>query len=168
MGNKNSKLEDRVQESPVRQDLERQLTGGLIRMARLYRNGVNGTLSAYGISDSQAVPVLHIARSGGGMRQHALAEEIGIRGPSLVRLLDQLCAQGLVERRDDCHDKRAKTLHLTAAGDALAARVEGALQVLRGRLLAPMADEELRVFLRVLEELEKGVGAVTEAPGRSV
>jgi MarR family transcriptional regulator for hemolysin len=55
-----------------------------------------------------ALPVLHIARSGGGMRQGHLAEELGVEGPSLVRILDQLCAAGLVERRDDPKDGRPR------------------------------------------------------------
>ena len=70
------------------------------------------------------MPVLTIARAGNGMRQGVLAEELGVEGPSLVRILDQLCLGGLVERRDDPTDKRAKTLHLTAEGQALAAVIE--------------------------------------------
>nr|WP_246221792.1 MarR family transcriptional regulator [Marichromatium bheemlicum] len=134
----------------------------MVRLSRLYRQEVNRELARYGISDAQAVPVLHIARGGGGMRQHALAEEIGIRGSSLVRLLDQLCASGLVERRDDGSDRRAKTLHLTAAGEALAERVEVALGRLREGLLAPVADADLALTLRVLETLEQGLAARAE------
>ena len=136
-----------------RQVLERRLTAELIRVARLYRKEVNRSLSGYGISDARAVPVLHIARYGGGMRQNVLAEEIGIEGPSLVRLLDQLCAHGLVERRDDCHDRRAKTLHLTPAGEELAARVEAVLVDIRGRLLAGLDDATLTAGLSVLDAL---------------
>mgnify|MGYP000069392110 CR=1 FL=1 len=133
--------------------LRRQLTTLLIRAARLYRKEVNRALTTYGISDAQAIPVLHIARHGGGMRQHELAEEIGIEGPSLVRLLDQLCAHGLVERRSDPQDRRARTLHLTDAGEVLAARVETALVGIRGRLLAAVSEADLSTCLRVLESL---------------
>lgn len=132
--------------------------GGIVRIARIYRNRiVDRALSAYGISDAQAVPVLHIARSGGGMRQNILAEEIGIKGPSLVRLLDQLCSQGLVERRDDEHDRRAKNLHLTAEGEALAARVEAALQHIRSHLLSTLGDAELAVGVKVMATLQNAL-----------
>ena len=103
---------------------ERAFAQGLLRLARIYRREVNRALAAHGISDAKAMPVLHIARAGGGMRQGMLAEEIGVEGPSLVRILDQLSQAGLVERRDDPSDKRAKTLHLTSEGQALAAVVE--------------------------------------------
>lgn len=138
-----------------REGTERQLTSNLVRVARLYREEVNRALSFYGISHAKAVPVLHISRYGGGIRQNILAEEIGIKGPSLVRLLDQLCAQGLVERRDDSHDRRAKNLHLTPAGDELAARVEAALLEVRGRLLASINDTDIATCLRVIEVLGK-------------
>lgn len=137
--------------------------GGIVRIARVYRNRVvDRALSAYGISDAQAVPVLHIARSGGGMRQNILAEEIGIKGPSLVRLLDQLCSQGLVERRDDEHDRRAKNLHLTVAGEALAARVESALQHIRSHLLTMLGDADLEAGVRVMATLQNALDATDD------
>lgn len=148
----------------IRHDNERKLTGGMIRLARIYRQEVNRTLSAYGLSDAQAVPVLHIARSGGGMRQHQLAEEIGIKGPSLVRLLDQLCFNGLVERRDDGLDRRAKNLHLTAAGEALAERVEAVLAQVRERLLAAIDDADLAAALRVITLLQDALDQGRAAP----
>ena len=132
---------------------ELQLTSDIIRVGRIYRKKVSRALSAYGISDAQAFPVLHIARFGGGMRQNILAEEIGMEGPSLVRLLDQLCTNGLVERRDDSVDRRAKTLHLTTAGEELAVLVEDALGKIRKRLLLSVSDADLEAALRVLATL---------------
>ena len=146
-----------------RRERERLLIIRVVRLSRIYRREVNRVLGGYGISDAQAVPVLHIARFGGGMRQSVLAEEIGIEGPSLVRLLDQLCGNGLVERRDDEGDRRAKTLHLTPAGESLAARVEEATGQLRAELLGPVAEADLAAALRVLDVLETGLAARAES-----
>ena len=149
----------------LRKQNERQLTGSIIQVARIYRKKVSRALAAYGISDAQAVPVLYIARFGGGMRQNMLAEEIGIEGPSLVRLLDQLCANGLVERRDDNLDRRAKNLHLSAAGMEMAERVEAVLVQIRGQLLKSISDADLEASLRVLSLLQAELelpGAMTE------
>ena len=137
----------------LRKKNERQLTSSIVQVSHIYRKKISRSLAAYGISDSQAVPVLYIARFGGGMRQNILAEEIGIEGPSLVRLLDQLCANGLVERRDDTLDRRAKNLHLTTAGEEMAARIEAALVQIRGRLLTSINDADLEAALRVLSIL---------------
>ena len=149
-----------------RKKSERQLTSNIVRLSRVYRKKVSRALSAFGISDSQSFPVLHIARNGGGMRQHTLAEEIGVEGPSLVRLLNQLSTSGLVERRDDLHDRRAKNLHLTEAGQALAIEVESALQQIRKRLLRSVSDEDLAATLRVLAILDREIEAMDSHEGK--
>lgn len=138
---------------------ERTFTGSLLRLARIYRREVNRALAEHDLSDARALPVLHIARSGGGMRQGHLAEELGVEGPSLVRILDQLCAAGLVERRDDPKDGRAKTLHLTPEGDALAVIVEGAVQTLRTRLLVGVSAEDLAATVRTFAAFETALDA---------
>jgi MarR family transcriptional regulator for hemolysin len=145
--------------STARTDQLRSFTYGLLRLARIYRREVNRALVEQGLSDSRAFPVLQVARSGGGMRQGVLAEELGLEGPSLVRLLDQICAAGLLERRDDPTDGRAKTLHITEAGRMLAADIEKILRDLRGRLLADVSNADLAAALRAFDVLEKALEA---------
>ncbi len=139
---------------------ERTFTGSLLRLARVYRREVNRALAAHGMSDARALPVLHLARAGGGMRQGVLAEALGVEGPSLVRILDQLCAGGLVDRRVDPNDGRAKTLHLTADGEAMAKVVEDALQGVRSRVLSGVSDVNLATTLRAFTAFESALEAV--------
>jgi MarR family transcriptional regulator, transcriptional regulator for hemolysin len=138
---------------------ERTFTGAVLRLARIYRREVNRALAEHGLSDARALPVLHIARAGSGMRQGVLAEELGVEGPSLVRVLDQLCAAGLVERRDDPADGRAKTLHLTSDGAALAVIAEDTVQAVRSRLLVGVSDEDLAATLRTFAAFEAALDA---------
>ena len=146
---------------------ERAFTARLLRLARIYRRETDKALAAHGISDARALPVLHIARLGDGVRQGVLAEDLGVEGPSLVRILDQLCAAGLVERRDDPNDRRAKTLHLSDEGRAMAALVEVRLDALRSSLLAEVADADLTATLRALTRFEAALEAAHRKP-RSV
>jgi MarR family transcriptional regulator for hemolysin len=111
------------------------------------------------------MPVLHIARAGDGVRQGVLAEEIGVEGPSLVRILDQLCQAGLVERRDDPTDTRAKTRHLTTEGKALAAVVEDAVQVVRAQMLANVGDDDLAAAIRTFVAFEAALDAAAGQGG---
>ena len=67
-----------------------------------------------------------------------------------MRLLDQLCAAGLVRRDEDPEDKRAKTITLTDEGRAVTARMEERLVTLRARLLKGVSREDLETTLRVL------------------
>jgi MarR family transcriptional regulator for hemolysin len=142
-----------------RSDNLRRFTGELLRMTRIYRRQVNRSLAEHGLSEARALPVLQIARAGGGMRQGVLAEELGIEGPSLVTILDQICAAGLVERRDDPTDRRAKTLHVTPAGQDLAAVIETLLNDLRCRLMAEVSDDDLAAALRAFAALEAALDA---------
>jgi MarR family transcriptional regulator for hemolysin len=144
---------------------ERTFTGSLLRLARIYRREVNRALAEHGLSDAKALPVLHIARAGGGLRQGVLAEELGVEGPSLVRILDQLCAANLVERRDDPNDRRAKTLYLTPEGQALAVVVEDAVQVVRTRVLAGVSDVNLSTTLRAFTAFEAALEASAQGQG---
>lgn len=142
-----------------RYDQERQLTASLLRLARTYRREVNRALAAHGLSDAKALPVLHIGRLGEGVRQGVLAEDLGVEGPSLVRILDQLSAAGLVKRREDPNDGRARTLHLTDEGRALAVVIEQAVDEVRGELLKGVSDADLAAALRVLAALDAAIEA---------
>lgn len=127
---------------------------GPIRQALRRING--RALAPLGISTAQAYPLVLIAQND-GIRQGELADRLDIEGPTLVRTLDQLGAMGLVDRRTDPADQRARTLHLTPAGEALAQRVEPLLYATRARLLAGVPDEELEVCLRVFDTLRAAV-----------
>jgi len=91
------------------------------------------------------------------VRQVTLAEHVGIEGPSLVRLLDQLCAAGLVRRDEDPDDRRAKTISLTEEGLAVTARMEQDLRELRARVLKGVSRADLEATLRVLNAFNAAV-----------
>ncbi|AOB31675.1 MarR family transcriptional regulator [Bordetella sp. H567] len=133
------------------------LTSHMLVMHRAYRAAADKALADYGLSQATAWPVIWVGRLGDGVRQGVLADAMGVEGPSLVRVVDQLQAAGLIERREDPLDRRAKTLHLTQAGHALRERVEEMLVSLRRQVFrgvdAADADACIRVFERVKASL---------------
>ncbi|MBB3257478.1 MarR family transcriptional regulator for hemolysin [Paraburkholderia bannensis] len=122
----------------------------LVTAARKWRRTSHGALTAYNVSEACATPLLTAGRLGEAVRQVTLAEHVGIEGPSLVRLLDQLCAAGLVRRDEDPDDRRAKTISLTEEGQAVTARMEEDLRGLRARVLKGISRADLEATLRVL------------------
>ena len=130
------------------------LTTTLHRLGRHWRKLVRKAVEAQGISEACAHPLVTIGRLGDGVRQGVIAEEVGMEGPSLVRLLDQLAACGLVERRDDPTDRRAKTLWLTERGHQVMKRIEADLVELRARIFADVPREDLEATLRVFHAFE--------------
>lgn len=134
--------------------LQRAFTANLLSTGRQWRRAVDLALSSHGISEACAAPLLWIGRLGGGVRQVVLASHVGIEGPSLVRLLDQLEALDLVVRKDDPTDRRAKGLWLTDEGQNLAARMEAVLDDLRGRILRNVSEADLEAATRVLQAFD--------------
>jgi MarR family transcriptional regulator for hemolysin len=141
----------------------------IARLARLWRRQADQALADHGLSQATAHP-LRILSRGKCVRQGVLAEEIGIEGPSLVRLIDLLQTEGLVERREDPTDRRAKTLHLTAAGEAKAEEINRILRRVRADLLKDISAEELSITYDVLQRIEQRAnrlhGATLEAEAR--
>jgi len=136
-------------------DPQADFTQALVKIARLYRQGVDEALSGLGLSDALALPVVLLGRRPEGMRQNQLAEELGVEGPSLVRLLDKLVETGLVERREDAADRRAKIVHLTDAGVAHSRRASRALDTYRSALLNGVPGSDIAVAHSLLRRLEQ-------------
>jgi MarR family transcriptional regulator for hemolysin len=148
-----------------RRKSEQELIMLLNVVSRAYRKVANRVLAAHGLSDSQALPILFLSRLGDGARIGVLAEHVGVEVPSLVRQIDQLCAAGLVERRDDPADRRAKILHLTAAGRAQAAVIETLFLDVRSGLLCHINDEDLATTLAALKSFDSALTGETAEKG---
>lgn len=103
-----------------------------------------------------------LLRRGKCVRQGVLADEIGIEGPSLVRLIDLLQAEGLVERREDPTDRRAKTLHLTPTGEAKAEEINRVLRRVRADLLKDIAPGDLAVTFEALQRIERRANRISQ------
>src|ERR1700759_2113101 len=87
--------------------------------------------SRHRIPEAPSAPLIWIGRLGANVRQTALADAIGIEGASLVRLLDELQASGLITREQDPNDRRANAVNLTPKGREVLAEVTEVLTQLR-------------------------------------
>lgn len=121
----------------------------------------NKAVAHLGLSEASTWPLLAVSRYGEGLRQGVIADILGIKAPSLTRPLDYLEGEGLIERRDDPVDGRAKTLHLTAKGRELTHQIEAALKTLRHDLFKGASDADIEASLRVFSALEDRMGRVT-------
>ncbi|MDT4816179.1 Transcriptional regulator SlyA [compost metagenome] len=144
--------------SPLREHALMRLGTSLSVLQRGYRAAADKAVAHVGLSQTLAWPVVVLGRMEDGVRQGTVAEALGIEGPSLVRSLDQLVEAGLVERREDPADRRAKTLHLTAAGRAVCEPIEAALRQMRAALFEGIPDEDIAATLRVFGALEAKLG----------
>lgn len=131
------------------------LTSTLLLAGRQWRRLAQQVLAAHDISEARAAALLWVRRLGGGARQVTLAGYVGIKGTSIVRLLDELGMIGLTERRDDPDDRRANLIWLTPTGEQLAERIEAALSELRDRILGEISNADVDATLRVFAALDR-------------
>ncbi|MFD1198012.1 MarR family winged helix-turn-helix transcriptional regulator [Brucella gallinifaecis] len=134
-------------------------------LARRWRRFVDDRLAKSGLSDATWTPLVHLDGVEDGITQTELAARIGLDTSSLVRLLDILCARGLVERRVDSNDRRARRLHLTPAGKAEVTRIRRLLLAAEAELLSDSSDDEIADLLRVLDRIAQRIE--TLRPGAS-
>lgn len=124
----------------------------VVRLARRWMARMDQCLKPVGLTYAKAVVLLYLANLGGQL-QRKLATEIGIEGPTLVRLLDSLEELGLVERRDAAHDRRGKTVHLTPQGAGMQAELEKILAAARAEVLDGVSDAELDSCIQVFDQV---------------
>lgn len=85
--------------------------------------------------------------------QAALAAAIGADKTRLIPVLDELQDRGLIERRPDPADRRARLLSVTPGGKRLRESVQRDIQHREERLLSRLPPGDRAAFLRVLQTL---------------
>lgn len=114
-------------------------------------------LSAETLGDVPGGPrgyqVLATAARGGPGSQLAIAQHLGIDRTMLTYLIDDLEAAGLVERKPDPADRRARRILLTEPGHQLVCALETRLRAAENALLGPLDDAERDVLRGLLHRL---------------
>ena len=136
-----------------RSEQNEAFTGWLNLIARRYRTRLNESLRKIGQTQARWDALFWISVSDKGATQSELAERIGVEGPTLVRMLNRLEQEGVVERRGAEGDRRAKTIRMKPEADRALAQIAELSAPLRDEILQEITDEELKVCLRVFEKV---------------
>ncbi|MCU1457915.1 MAG: MarR family transcriptional regulator [Actinomycetia bacterium] len=92
--------------------------------------------------------------------QLALAQHLGVDRTVMTYLLDDLEGAGLIERRPDPADRRARQVVATEAGTRLLLTLNERLQAAEAQVLAPLDDEAAQTFRTQLQLLASRANAV--------
>ena len=138
-------------------ELERDISIRLSVLARLLRNSFDRQVSNHNVTRSQWAMIVVVARKPGAT-QRVIAEMLEMSEASAGRLIDRLCADGLLERQERFDDRRARAVYRTKAAEPLLAKLadiarEGEMRVFRG-----FAQEELEALQGYLDRIYKNVG----------
>src|SRR5215831_14916297 len=102
--------------------IEREFAFRLNDVARMLKTYADQQVRQLGMTRAQwaVLARLEICE---GLKQSELAEMLDIQPITLTRLVDRMCDNGLIERRSDPDDRRAKRLYLTPAARPLMERL---------------------------------------------
>jgi MarR family transcriptional regulator, transcriptional regulator for hemolysin len=134
-------------------DLKKQIVSQLVETSRLLRNYIDHRAKTRGTTRAQWI-VLFRLREQEGLSQVDLADVLELQPISLVRLLDRLVEQGLVERRSDPRDRRANRLFLTAAGRQLADDLDSLRDAIATDVLQGVPTAALETSLKALRDIK--------------
>ena len=138
---------------PARRPSNRDSFGSLLsRAARQWRRAADVGLRPFDLTEATWLPLVHIARAPAPPRQKDLAASMSLDGSSVVRLLDNLEAAGLIRRKEG-EDRRAKIITLTPRGRAIADKVETVARRIRSDALAGLSDRDIETTVRVLHHV---------------
>jgi DNA-binding MarR family transcriptional regulator len=99
---------------------------------------------------------LNVLDQEGAITQQSLGRCIGMDPSTMVATIDELEAQGLVERRRNPQDRRAHALHLTAKGRRTLAKGREIAAGAQDELLAPLDPGERKQLHELLLRLAQG------------
>jgi MarR family transcriptional regulator for hemolysin len=140
----------------VRGSLDAHFLFTLAELNRLLRAYADKEAGRFGITRAQWAVLARIERSE-GMKQTELAELMEMQPISLTRLIDRLCEQGWIERRDDVTDRRVNRLYLRKPGRQLLGKLSGLRSELTATALDGINPADAHRLLTQLEEIKENV-----------
>jgi MarR family transcriptional regulator for hemolysin len=118
---------------------KRELAFLINDVARLMRTYADQRAATFGMTRAQWAVLVRLERAE-GLKQAELAEQLDLQPITLTRLVDRLSDNGLIERRSDPKDRRAKRLFLTPQARPLLERLHVIGEALMSDVLAGIDD----------------------------
>jgi DNA-binding MarR family transcriptional regulator len=138
-------------------------------VSRMRRSAYDQIMKPLGVTRAQWWILAHLSRHD-GMMQTQLANFLDVGKASVGTLLDRLEAIGLIERRPDASDKRAKRVFMLRAAHQLMKKLTVEEAKFNDRILRGLSDTEREELLRMLSLIKRelsefGASASTSEEG---
>ncbi|MDE2184455.1 MAG: MarR family transcriptional regulator [Alphaproteobacteria bacterium] len=132
-------------------------------VARLMRTRFDQRARSWGMTRAQCVILMRLDQQP-GMSQTELATVCEVEPITVVRLIDRLEGNGLVERRADPSDRRIHRLHLLPAAAPILAEIARYRAEYVAKLREGIPEEEWNSALKVLLRIKDKVMAEISDP----
>lgn len=146
-------------------------TRALVTAARRWRKLANDRVKPRGQTMAQWETLYLVAYSDEELNQGQLSRLIGVQGPTMVRMLDSLAREGLIQRQQSQHDLRVTINRITDKGRNAITNIMGITNELRRQVLADIAPGDLNTVVDVLTQILRGIDQLdhegqSPAPGK--
>ena len=129
--------------------------GFVLRLAQLaVFKDVIETLGPFGLRPSD-YSALRVIAANPGLKQQDIGRELGIKGPNLVGMVEDLRQKKFITRKVVPGDRRSYALTLTAAGRELLDQAEQAHRGHQARIREALGDSDPIQFLACLHSLAR-------------
>lgn len=133
------------------------VTHRLSQAARATRLYAGGHLATVGLHPGQE-GVLKALSEIDGQSMGDLAIMLGVKAPTVTKMIARLAAQGYVDRRASKGDAREVHVFLTDRGREAVASVDSIMKRVEKRALSGIEEKERRKLRRLLRHVEKNLG----------
>ena len=151
-----------------RDELQFAVAFNVALAARLWRTHFADRMKVLGQMDARWTTLYFIADSPKGVIQTDLAEGLGIKGPTLVRILDALEQQGLVKRHRVPSDRRANSITIETKGREVLIVLDDFARNIRNDVFEGVSEIEMETTLGVLRQLGDRLGAAPPQPNAAL
>jgi len=124
----------------------------LSAVARMLRQEFDRAVAELGITRSQWTMIVVVARRPGAT-QREIAEVLDVSEASAGRLIDRLCADGLLERHEHPDDRRARVVSVTEKARPLLDKLSELGRSNERRVFRDFSETELESLSDLLDKL---------------
>ncbi len=130
--------------------MERRVGTVLAQVARLMRRAFDERAREIGVTRPQWL-VLSVLQRHEGIKQGGLAEILEVEPITAGRMIGRMQEAGLVERREDSTDRRARRLYLTDRGREIIERLQPLAVETSDEALKGVSAQDKAQLARILE-----------------
>jgi DNA-binding MarR family transcriptional regulator len=123
--------------------------------------GGSHTLKAFDLSVAH-YDLLRLLSTAQGQRMGVLVDRLLSDNSKMTRMVDQLEARGLAQRRQDAEDRRAWQVYLTDAGAELRAQAVEAHDRYLEQIFAALSEEQKQIFGDLLAQVRRQAQSILE------
>ncbi len=125
-------------------------------IARQLRLSFDQGVTLVGVTRAEWMLIAAVARNPGAT-QRTIAAALEVTEVTAGRLVDRLCANRYLERRENPNDRRGYRVYLTPAAQPILDKLGEAARVLEGELFEGFDEKDLGQLEALLEKLSRNV-----------